>query len=179
LSLGIPHDPEDGAGAFRVRDARPGDVVSIVRFNCQLAEETESKRLDPETVALGVTAALDDPDRLRYWVAETVATGEIVGQVAVTREWTDWRNGWLWWFQSVYVHADWRGRGVFRALHGHIRDAARQAGDVVGLRLYVEQANDRARSTYLALGMSHGGYEVYEELWPERFGGNRRPKDHD
>jgi GNAT superfamily N-acetyltransferase len=88
----------------------------------------------------------------------------------VTREWSDWRNGWLWWYQSVYVRPDARRRGVFRALHGHVRDAARTAGDVIGLRLYVEQANDRAQRTYRALGLKPGGYFVLEEIWPERFG---------
>ena len=157
--------------AVRVRDACAEDFDVIVTFNSGLASETESKQLDHETLSRGVRAALADPNRLRYWIAESVESKAVLGQAAVTREWSDWRNGWIWWFQSVYVHADWRGRGVFRALHAHIRDAARQAGNVVGLRLYVEETNHRARGTYRALGMGHGGYEVLEEIWPERFDG--------
>jgi GNAT superfamily N-acetyltransferase len=145
-----------------VRDALPADRDAIVAFNLALAEETESKTLDPNVLVPGVVAALTDPGRLRYWVAEG-AGGRVIGQAAVTREWSDWRNGWLWWFQSVYVHPDTRGRGVFRALHGHIRTAALQARDVVGLRLYVEQENGLAQRTYLSVGMSPGGYLVYEE----------------
>jgi GNAT superfamily N-acetyltransferase len=94
--------------------------------------------------------------------------GRTVGQAAVTREWSDWRNGWLWWFQSVYVLPESRGLGVFRALHGHVRALARASRDVVGLRLYVEAENTRAQRTYHALGMRPGGYHVYEELWAER-----------
>src|SRR5262249_15181904 len=111
------------------------------------------------------------PDGLRYWGAEAVDDGRVVGQVAVTREWSDWRDGWLWWLQSVYVHPGARGRGVFRTLYRHVRDAARSTGDVIGLRLYRQHANEGAQRTYQALGMRPGGYHVFEEIWPDRFGG--------
>ena len=102
-----------------------------------------------------------------FWVAER--DGLVVGQSAITREWSDWRDGWIWWFQSVYVSREARGRGVFRRLYGHIRESARAEADVIGLRLYVEQENLRAQATYRAMGMEPGGYHVYEELWRERF----------
>jgi len=160
---------------LQIRDARAGDCDTIVAFNARLAEETEGKRLDLATLTRGVTLALTHENRLRYWVAELGSGGPIVGQAAVSLEWSDWRNGWLWWFQSVYVHPDFRSRGVFRALHQHIRDLARGSADVIGLRLYVETENQRAQSTYEALGMRPGGYHVYEELWLERF--NAAPLD--
>jgi len=150
-----------------VRDARPGDLDRIVGFNLALAAETEGKSLDPAAVRRGVAAALADPGRLRYWVAED--DGHLSGQAAITREWTDWRDGWIWWFQSVYVRPDARRRGVFRALHAHVRARAHAAGDVIGLRLYVEQENARAHATYRGLGMIPGGYLVFEELWDGRF----------
>jgi GNAT superfamily N-acetyltransferase len=156
---------------IHVRDARVDDLDVIVSFNDRLASETEGKILDRAVLIRGVRAAMAEPDRLRYWVAESSEDRGVVGQAAVTREWSDWRNGWLWWFQSVYVHPDFRSQGVFRALHNHIRASALTAGDVVGLRLYVEHANQRAQRTYESLGLSPGGYHVYEELWPERFGG--------
>lgn len=155
-----------------VRPARVGDRDVIVEFNLRLALETEAKVLDRRVLTAGVDHALAEPDRLRYWVAEPTGGGAIIGQAAITREWSDWRNGWLWWFQSVYVRAEHRGRGVFRALYGQIRDEARAAGDVIGLRLYVENENHRAQETYRALGMSAGGYHVYEELWTDRFHGD-------
>jgi GNAT superfamily N-acetyltransferase len=148
-----------------IRGARADDLAAIVAFNAALASESEGKQLDPEVLAPGVRAALADPDRLRYWVAEAVGNGQVISQAAVSREWSDWRNGWIWWLQSVYVHPESRTRGVFRSLYAHIRDTARNAGDVVGLRLYVDDANHRARRTYEALGMTPGGYHVYEDLW--------------
>jgi GNAT superfamily N-acetyltransferase len=153
-----------------VRPARPDDVEAVVAFNHGLALESEGKTLDLAVLRRGVTSALADPDRLRYWVGEDSATGQVIGQAAVTREWTDWRNGWIWWFQSVFVHPEFRRNGVFRAIYRQIRDEALASKDVIALRLYVEQDNDRAKQTYISLGMSPCGYQVYEEIWRERFG---------
>lgn len=153
--------------AIRVRDARTDDREIILDFNARLAMETEGKQLDRSVLRDGVDQALADPDRLRYWLAEI---GErIVGQAAVTREWSDWRNGWIWWLQSVYVDQEHRGQGVLRAIIDQIRDAGRQEPDVLGLRLYVEEHNERAQESYRKLGMTPGGYLVYEQLWRERF----------
>jgi GNAT superfamily N-acetyltransferase len=150
-----------------IRDALPKDREAIIDFNACLALETESKTLDLAVLGQGVDLALADPDRLRYWVAEL--DGQAVGQTAITREWSDWRNGWLWWLQSVYIKPDFRGLGIFRALYGHIRQQALARGDVIGIRLYVERENLRAQETYRALGLVPGGYHVYEELWQDRF----------
>jgi GNAT superfamily N-acetyltransferase len=156
-----------------IRDAVPTDIDIIVEFNARLASESEGKTLDRAVLTLGVARALEEPDRLRYWIAEPPGGGPAIGQAAVTREWSDWRNGWLWWFQSVYVHQDHRRRGVFRALHAHIRGLALASTDVIGLRLYVESENVRAHRTYESLGLLPGGYHVCEEIWPDRF--NRQP----
>jgi GNAT superfamily N-acetyltransferase len=160
--------------AVTVRDANPADHAVVAEFNRRLAWESESKALDPRVLARGVTLALAEPDRLRYWLAVAADDGRPVGQVAVTREWSDWRNGWVWWLQSVYVVADARRRGVVRALYSHVRSLALASPDVIGLRLYVEDNNADAQSTYRALGLVPGGYHVFEELWRERF---LRPDD--
>lgn len=152
-----------------IRDAVPADIDAIIEFNARLASETEGKTLDRAVLARGVARALDEPDRLRYWIAEPRAGGSAVGQAAITREWSDWRNGWIWWFQSVYIHPEYRRQGVFRALHEHIRNLALASPDVIGLRLYVESENTRAHRTYESLGLLPGGYHVHEEIWPERF----------
>jgi ribosomal protein S18 acetylase RimI-like enzyme len=79
-----------------------------------------------------------------------------------TSEWSDWRNGWFWWIQSVYVRKEVRRRGVFRALFEHVEAAARADPEVIGLRLYVERDNRGAQETYHRLGMQRTGYEVFE-----------------
>jgi GNAT superfamily N-acetyltransferase len=155
-----------------IRDASPVDAPVIVEFNRRLALETEGKVLDLAVLASGVASALSGPERLRYWVAEIGGQSNLVGQAAITYEWSDWRNGWLWWLQSVYVAQPYRSKGVFRAIYHHIRQEALARADVLGLRLYVEDSNQQARSTYESLGMKPGGYSVYEEIWLDRFRGS-------
>ena len=149
--------------SISIRDARAADAETIVEFNARIALETEDEKLDPETVASGVRKVLDDRSLGRYWVAE--ADGEIVGQIMTTFEWSDWRNGMLWWIQSVYIRPDHRRRGVFSRLYRHVESLAREADEVVGLRLYVEKENQRAQLTYRNLGMTMTGYRIMQVLF--------------
>jgi GNAT superfamily N-acetyltransferase len=144
-----------------IRRATPADAPVLVEYNRLMAEETEGKALDRVVLSAGVQAALADPGRALYFVAEDAGT--IVGQTMVTFEWSDWRNGWIWWIQSVYVPREARRRGVFRALYEHIRQTARGSPQVVGLRLYVERDNEKAQQTYLSLGMERTGYLLLEQ----------------
>jgi len=145
---------------LRIRPPTAHDVQTLVTFNQRLAWETEAKHLDPDTLRHGVQAVLADPQRGQYFLAEQA--GQVVGQLLITREWSDWRNGWLWWIQSVYVRAEARRQGVFRALFEWVLQEAQRQGDVVGLRLYVENHNTAALATYHQLGMVDAGYRVLE-----------------
>ena len=149
-------------GAYRVRPARPEERDLIVRFNRAMARETEGRDLEEATIVSGVEALLADPAKGRYFLAERHA--EVAGQLMVTPEWSDWRNGTVWWIQSVYVAPAHRRRGVYRKLHEHVREAGRAEG-VVGLRLYVDRNNLTAQTTYGVLGMSESRYIMYEEDW--------------
>jgi len=144
-----------------VRPARPDDAPVIAAFNRALARESEEHDLDPAVIGPGVEAVLADASKGRYFVAEE--GGRVVGQTMVTFEWSDWRNGMLWWIQSVYVAPESRGKGAFKLLHGRIVEEARIAG-VVGIRLYVFEPNARAREVYRRLGMRDAGYRVLEQM---------------
>ena len=146
-----------------LRQATPADRPTLAEYNRRLAWETEHKTLDADTLAAGVAAVLEDVSRGVYYVAEEA--GEVVGQLMITTEWSDWRNGWFWWIQSVYVREDYRRRGVFRALYDHALAEAKRRGDVVGLRLYVERENLRAQQTYRDLGMEEMPFFLYHR-WP-------------
>lgn len=107
-----------------------------------------------------MAALLSDPAKGLYYVAES--SGTVIGQVMITYEWSDWRNGNIWWLQSVYVKREFRQRGVFRALFNHLVELARTRPDVCGLRLYMHVDNARARQSYENLGMTQTPYEVFE-----------------
>ena len=109
---------------MNIRQACPADAPVIADFNLRLAHETEDLRLPPERVHAGVKALLEDEAKGLYFVAEI--DGTVAGQLMLTYEWSDWRNGNIWWLQSVYVKQEFRGRGVFRALFTYLRDLAQR-----------------------------------------------------
>jgi len=146
-----------------VRDAKTSDIDAIVEYNQRLAEETEGKRLNPAVIGAGVRRGFDSPQMCRYFVAEV--DGRVVGTTMLTYELTDWRDGVIWWLQSVFIEPEFRRHGVFRAIYRHIENLARRHPEVRGLRLYVHRDNARAMKTYEALGMEKAGYELYEHDW--------------
>ena len=150
--------------SVRVRAARPEDLESLADFNCRLARETEDHELDPATVRRGLSRLFDNPAAGFYTVAEQ--EGRVVGCLLITFEWSDWRDGWLWWIQSVYVEKGARRRGVFRRLFEHVREKAETDADVRGLRLYVERGNGRAQATYASMGMEEAPYKLFEQFFP-------------
>jgi len=146
-----------------IRPALLSDADVISEFNRLMAKETENKDLDPAILKPGVVAMLSDPHKGRYYLAE--ADGRVVGQLGVTFEWSDWRNGNFWWIQSVYVAKDARRGGVFRGLYQHVIAAAEREKDVIGVRLYVEHDNGAAQATYRQMGMAMTGYQVMEDVF--------------
>lgn len=146
-----------------IRTATLADVDTIVANNVALAAETEGLLLAAAVVQAGTRRGLIDEQRGTYYVAQR--GGRTIGQLLITREWSDWRDGWFWWIQSVYVLPDARGAGVYRALHHHVAQLARQTPGVCGLRLYVDRRNVVARQVYRQLGMQDTHYEVMELAW--------------
>ncbi|MEW6545171.1 MAG: GNAT family N-acetyltransferase [Nitrospirota bacterium] len=148
-----------------VRYAGPEDVDTLVDFSAAMAKETEGRALDRERLRRGTLAVFESPDRGFYLVAEVGqgAGRQVVGQLLVTYEWSDWRNATFWWIQSVYVHPAWRRRGVYRRLHETVLQWARERKDVCGIRLYVEGENRIAQAAYVRAGLAPSSYRVFEQ----------------
>ncbi|MCE5249373.1 GNAT family N-acetyltransferase [bacterium] len=127
-----------------------------------MAYETEGKELSNEALSAGVRYLLNHPEHGFYVVAEI--DGEVAGSLMVTYEWSDWRNGVIWWIQSVYVRPEYRRRGVYRSLYAEVKKMAAAQKNVCGFRLYVEKRNTAAQRTYAALGMHEANYKFYEEM---------------
>jgi GNAT superfamily N-acetyltransferase len=153
---------------IKIRQAQSSDAAVIAEFNERLAKETEDLMLEAGCIQAGVAALLSDPAKGIYFVAEV--NGEVAGQLMITYEWSDWRNGNIWWLQSVYVKEPFRRAGVFRALFNYVRDLAAAQSEVRGLRLYMHSDNTGARRSYERMGMKLTKYEVFEMALPGRNG---------
>ena len=145
---------------IKIREAEKFDIPVIAKFNQALAKETEDIQLDSETLASGISNALNR-EECHYFLAEL--NGKVVGQTMITYEWSDWRNGIMWWIQSVFVSPEYRGKGIFRSLFYHVEQLAKKHPDVKTLRLYVMKNNLPGKNTYEALGMMDSDYVVYEK----------------
>ena len=145
---------------IEIRPGRRKDASNIIDFQIRMGKETEDFALDRPTVEKGVYAVFDDPHKGAYWIAEL--DGDVVGCLLTVPEWSDWRNGTVLWIHSVYVIPRARRRGVFRMMYETLKTTVEQSADLRGLRLYVEQENERAQKTYNAMGMDGNHYKMFE-----------------
>jgi GNAT superfamily N-acetyltransferase len=143
-----------------IRKATQADIPTLIDFQLQLAMETERVTLNPQVLEEGMNSMFTDPSRGFYNVA--VMENEIIGCHMITYEWSDWRNGWAYWFQSVYVKERYRKSGVFKKMYDNMKAIAANDNGIIGLRLYVDKSNSRAQKAYAAMGMNGDHYTVYE-----------------
>jgi len=149
---------------LNVRLARPEDAATIASFSAAMALETEGRRLDLDRLYDGTIALLKYPDRGFFMVAELKQADDrqLLGQLMITYEWSDWRNGAFWWIQSVYVAPAWRRQNVFRRMHETVMATAKTSPNVCGVRLYVEKSNDVAQAVYRKVGLTPSSYAILE-----------------
>lgn len=143
-----------------VREAKYQDKEIIAGFQVAMALETENLLLDITIVNKGVEAVFDDRSKGTYFVAEKES--KVVGSLLITYEWSDWRNGVVWWIQSVFINPEFRGIGIFPEMYRHILKNVKQDGHIRGIRLYVDKTNIKAQKVYNKLGMDGGHYSTFE-----------------
>jgi len=147
------------------RPATPADLERVVHFQIAMARETEDLELDRQVCTRGVQAVFRNPSLGQYYVSEKA--GEVVGSLLITYEWSDWRDGMVWWIQSVYVTPEARKQGVYAGLYEYVKGLAQADEGVRGIRLYVDQRNTAAQQVYTRLGMNGEHYQVFE--WMKSF----------
>jgi GNAT superfamily N-acetyltransferase len=144
----------------KYRDANMRDLLPIVDFQVEMARETEQVALDVHVCMRGVEAVFEDRSLGRYVIAEV--DGHAIGSLLLTYEWSDWRNGVVWWIQSVYVKPEHRRQGIYAGLYKHVQRVANVNEIVKGIRLYVDRGNIAAQEVYRKLGMDGEHYRVFE-----------------
>jgi ribosomal protein S18 acetylase RimI-like enzyme len=149
---------------LNIRIARPEDALTIESFSAAMALETEGRRLDLDRLHRGTIALIENPAQGFYIVAEQEQgdNRQLLGQLMVTYEWSDWRNGVFWWIQSVYVAPEWRRQGVYRRMHENVVAIAKASPNVCGVRLYVERSNSAAQAVYRKVGLTPSAYAMFE-----------------
>eukprot|EP00796_Vickermania_ingenoplastis_P012302 gene12302-8443_t len=157
---------------YTVRKATLEDVDTMVEMQLHMAMETERLQLDRETVRRGIMYPLSNPNVADYYVAECKAKNsadqegetepkkQIAAMLMTTFEWSEWRAGSIIWIQSVYVVPEHRRRGVFNLLYAHIKGIVETSEIYTGIRLYVEESNERAMATYNKVGMKEEHYRL-------------------
>jgi len=149
---------------LNIRRAKPEDAATIASFSAAMALETEGRRLDLERLHKGTIALLEYPDRGFFMVAELEQADDrqLLGQLMITYEWSDWRNGAFWWIQSVYVDPAWRRQSIFRRMHETVMATAKTSPSVCGIRLYVKESNGVAQAAYRQVGLAPSSYAIFE-----------------
>lgn len=143
-----------------VREAVRSDVPHLIRFQQNMASETEGLTLNASVLEQGVLALFDDPGKGKYYIAEENA--QVAGCLMTTYEWSDWRCGTVLWIQSVYIDKAHRGKGVYRKLYEYIQGLVTPESGYRGIRLYVDRTNTDAQKVYETLGMNGSHYQVFE-----------------
>jgi len=144
---------------IRIRRATKSDVITIASFQQKMAQETEELSLDGNKVKAGVKAVIDDPSKGFYIIAEE---SETIASMLLTPEWSDWRNGYFLWIQSLFVTPDYRKKGVFKLMYDFVKELVIGSNEYVGIKLYVDQHNVVAQKAYEKVGMESSHYRLFE-----------------
>lgn len=144
------------------REAKPEEYKVIAGFQEKMAWETEHFKLNTDTVLKGVNAVFEDSSKGKYYIVEE--DGKIIASLLTTYEWSDWRNNFIIWIQSVYVLSEYRKKGVFNLMYSEIKNIVKNNPDYSGIRLYVDKTNENAQKVYIKIGMQGEHYSLFEEM---------------
>ncbi len=142
-----------------IRDATKQDAQVIAEFQQKMARETEDLNLDINKVTAGVNAVMADRSKGFYIIAEEDV---VVASMLLTPEWSDWRNSYFLWIQSLFVIPAYRKKGVFRMMYDYVKEKVNASDTFAGIKLYVDQHNETAQLAYEKVGMESSHYRLYE-----------------
>ena len=145
---------------FSIRIATRDDASSIAEFNVIFAKANENRQLSLPVTAAGVRRVFDTFNNGLYIVAEQDKT--IIGVTMVTREWSDWNNGFFYCIQDIFVHVNDPDYTIHDALLDKVSLLATEHEDVCGIRLYVHKDDTATQEHYQEKGLEKTKYRIYE-----------------
>lgn len=143
-----------------IRRAVLEDMSFLTESQIKMAYETERLNLDKLVVTEGVKAVFKDSSKGFYIIG--ICNELPVSCLMITPEWSDWRNNWVWWIQSVYVIPEQRKSGIFGMMYDYIKSLVIDTSEVSGIRLYVDNTNLIAKEVYKRIGMNDEHYRLFE-----------------
>lgn len=138
-------------------------LETIVKFQMDMALETEGLKLSQQTLTSGVSEVISNPSRGHYYIAKN-SDDEVAGMLLTVPEWSDWRNAEVVWIHSVFIPKEFRGQKVYKEMYQHLKSMVQNSNDYCGIRLYVDKTNKNAIEVYKKLGMSDEHYQLFEWL---------------
>ena len=147
-----------------IDEATDLDILELVDLQSKMAFETENITLLPEIVEQGITAVIQDDSKGKYY--KIVDKGRLIGCMLNTYEWSDWRNGYVVWIQSLYILPAYRKLGIFKAAYRYMQEIVQKNPQYKGIRLYVDRRNEPAIAAYKSVNMNNEHYEMFEWLKP-------------
>ena len=136
---------------MRLECACPDDLPQLTELLALLFEQEAEFAPDQEKQCRGLEMLLADPARGRIYVARE---GErVVAMASLLYTVSTAEGGRAALFEDLVVRPEHRGRGVGKALLGHVIEQARGDG-ILRLTLLTDADNDRAQALYRKAGFS-------------------------
>jgi len=143
---------------MKVRKAVLEDLPILVKFTSEEAREAEGNTKAFDHLEEGVRKCLEDDSKAMYWLLAD-DSGTAIGSISALKEWSDWKAGFYWWVQSVYIVPAQRGKGCFDLLLKAVVEEMEFQGGLE-LRLYVHEDNERAIGAYRKSSFKRLPYEI-------------------
>ncbi|EAY25130.1 GNAT family N-acetyltransferase [Microscilla marina] len=145
-----------------IETASVQDAELLADLQCKMAWETEEYMLDRNTVLQGLQALFNDVSKGIYY--KVTHNEQVIGCMLNTFEWSEWRNGYVLWIQSLYIVPEFRAQGLFKLMYQYLQHKVKADNNLMGIRLYVDKTNVKASQVYKAIGMSDEHYTFFEWL---------------
>jgi len=147
---------------MNIRFATSYDAKAIAKNNIMLAKETENLVLDENQAIIGTQMLLDKENKYGFYLI-VEDKEDIIGQMLITTEWSDWRNKEIWWIHRIYVEKKHRNTGIFTQMVQRLWQLAQQK-QVYAIRLYVHENNTFAQIVYSTMEFTQAPFIIYQKF---------------
>ena len=137
---------------FMVKNMTTEDISTFISFQKIMAKETEGVNLDDSSIAGALEYLINDDSYGKAFMAKLGPNGVSVGTCYINYGYDVLSNKFTIWVQSVFVHPEYRKKGIFSKIFNHLELVARQL-NASRISLFVDFSNLPAQKVYEKMGM--------------------------